>query len=320
MNKNDNIINGNDINSILKSISDDKFKELYNTTNRIIDSRFKYLNAGQQGVIYKLGNYVVKIIHKKDFSENETNIIKVITNHDEFNNFVKYYFIHKTQNYVCYVMNTIEHSLRKWFDEIHSDKDWASMLLQIIFSLYQMNIQLKIFHNDLQIKNIMYTHNKDPKKLIYNIDGKKYEIKTNYIFYITDLGCASYTNAKAAYVADDELLYTFLKKILTKQMLLMYKTKEDIIKIMKIDDKFELFKIAIIKKMDDKIKYKKMNKNLANEFIRKEIIYYALDNELIDMKIILDKITSPSKKIINLLLFYKTHNFIENINKTYEYV
>ncbi len=311
-------MNGNDINKIIKNLNDYELNKLY--WNKSNDKRFKFLSSGNQGSVYKLGNYVVKITNKKDFSQNEFNAIKLITEHLEFNNFVKYYCITQTQNYVIYVMNYINYDLRKWFEVNHSDHEWLLMLFQILVSLYQMHNILKIYHNDLQIKNIICSKNDKEQKLVYNINNKKYEIKTKYIFYIADLGSVSSENIKAAYVSDDDLLQTFLKKLITIELLKKYKTKEEILKQINQTNAFKEY-IKIKKdKLDARVKRKQMNQEIADELLKKEIIYYSIDNNLIDISEIKNNIKIPSQKIIKLFDYFKEHDVIENIEIVYSHI
>jgi len=310
------IINGTTINNIVKNLNIQGLQNLY--WNKSRDKRFKYLSSGNQGTVYKLGNYVVKIVEQNDYSPNEVNAIKLIIEHPEFYNFVRYYGIWKTKNYIVYVMNFINYDFRKWFEQKNSDRDWLIMLFQMLMILYQMHDVLKIYHNDLQMKNIMCSKYDTKQKLIYFINDTKYEIETNYIFRLIDFGSASHENQKVSYVSDDDLLKTFLKKLITIEILNTYKTKEDILKNIKLTEDFKAHIKYRQDKLDNRVKHRQMNQNTANDLMRKEIIYYAIDNNLIDISKFKDKISKPGQDVIKLFEYYETHDILENINMTYK--
>ena len=304
----------NNIN-IIKKLTDTELEQLY--WNKYINKEFKFLSSGNQGSVYKFGHYVVKIIKYEDFSIDEFNAIKLVISHQEFNNFVKYYSIERTKNYVIYVMNFINYDLRKWFDNNHTDKEWLLMLFQILVSLYQMHNILKIYHNDLQIKNIICEKFDKEQNLVYHINNKTYIIKTKYIFYIADLGSAKKENIKAAYISDDDLIQTFLKRLITKELLKIYKTKEDILKNVIMNEEFKTHIKIRQDKLDKRVKHRQMTQNIANDLMKKEIIYYAIDNNLIDTEHIKNKITNPSLKIIKLFDHYAKNDILNNIDMTF---
>ena len=56
------IMNGNEINNIIKNLSESELDYLFNQKSK--DTRFKYIGKGMQGIVYKLENYAIKIIKK----------------------------------------------------------------------------------------------------------------------------------------------------------------------------------------------------------------------------------------------------------------
>ena len=77
-------------------------------------------------------------------------------------------------------------------DEEVSDKEWAALLMQVIFTLLIYQKTFNFTHNDLHTNNIMYVET-ERQFMYYNFDGKFYKIPTfGKIWKIIDFGRAIY--------------------------------------------------------------------------------------------------------------------------------
>jgi hypothetical protein len=74
-----------------------------------------------------------------------------------------------------------------------NDKEWESIIIQILFILITYQKLFKFTHNDLHTNNIVY-NNTEKKFLYYKYDGKHYKVPTfGKIYKIIDFGRAIYT-------------------------------------------------------------------------------------------------------------------------------
>ena len=77
-------------------------------------------------------------------------------------------------------------------DKILSDREWGSIVMQILMTLVTYKKAFKLTHNDLHSNNIMYIPTKI-KHIHYKYNGKYYKIPTfGKLFKIIDYGRAIY--------------------------------------------------------------------------------------------------------------------------------
>ena len=316
-----NNINGNDINNIIDKFDKQELEKLYNFKSK--DTRFKYIARGKEVIVYKLGNYAIKIMKTDDSSDNEIVAIKKIINHPEFINFIRFYFVKEIENYTIYCMNLAKDHLRNWYKNTHTDIEWLSMLIQILIGMYQFNILLKMFHNDLKRKNVLYDYHDKIQILNYNINGKIYQLKTKYIFYISDFSHASPENKHVANISDEYFIkHELFRKIFT-----------DVISNELIDDKYskQYIEDYIFKNTQKSEEYKKYyqeheqkinnkfknNKKMIEYVLKKTIISYGIEHDMIDITPFKNKISSPSKQIIDLFSKLDFNNLEECIYESF---
>lgn len=316
------MINGNDINKIIKQLSDQDLIKLFNKSFQ--DKRFSEIASGKEGIVYKLGNYAVKIMKNVDRSDKEISAIKLLTLHYEFQNFINFYMITETKTMTVYVMKLAHGTLRDWYRLNHTDCDWISMFIQVLIAMYQMNNVLKIFHNDLKRKNVLYEKLVNPKTLIYNIEGKIYKLTTKYIFYISDFSHASNESIQAANISDEYFIkYELCRKIFTDYLSEEFKSdkytidyvKKYIFKDNKESDEFKQY----IKEQQDKINKKfKGNNKMYNFIMKKVITSFGIEHNMIDIIQIIHKIKTPSRKVTYIVEQFDDKNIIKNINNLFE--
>jgi len=295
-------INGLEIDNIIKSMSTGQAENLY--YDRSKDSRFKYIAKGKEGVVYKLGHYAIKFMKNSDRSNNEIVAIKKIINRPEFINFIRFYCVKEIGDYTVYVMNLAKDHLRNWYKDKHSDCDWISMLFQILVGMYQLNIILGMYHNDLKRKNVLYDDS--PQVLHYNINGIEYQIKTKSVFYISDFSHASKENKHVANISDEYFVkYELFRKIFTDVMSTELCNDKYSIKYVEdyifdgkpLTDEYKQYykeKEASIKKKFGN------NKKMYDYIMKKTIASYGIEHNMIDITPFKSKISSPSKQVIDL--------------------
>ena len=83
-----------------------------------------------------------------------------------------------------------------------SDKEWDSIVLQILMMLITYQKVFNMTHNDLHTNNIMY-NTTQRKNLYYKIDNKYYKVPTyGKIYKIIDYGRAIYTFKSNVFCSD----------------------------------------------------------------------------------------------------------------------
>ena len=86
----------------------------------------------------------------------------------------------------------ISHTFNDFLDKSHNEKEWMSVLFQIVVAIYTIQQKYSMCHNDLHIGNIMYSHTNE-KYLYYKIDNINYRVQTyNKIIKIIDFGRSTY--------------------------------------------------------------------------------------------------------------------------------
>lgn len=81
-------------------------------------------------------------------------------------------------------------------------KEWKSILFQIVVQLYTYQRMFDFTHNDLHTNNIMY-NSTDKKHIIYHVDGKYFKVPTyGKIYKIIDFGRAIYKFKGKRYCSD----------------------------------------------------------------------------------------------------------------------
>ncbi len=318
------MINGLEINNIVKNITNNVAEKLYYNKNN--DSRFKYIARGKEGIVYKLGNYAVKVMKNSDRSEKEIIAIKKIIEHPEFINFIRFYLVRETDEYTLYVMNLAKDHLRNWYKDKHTDQEWISMLIQILIGMYQLHNILKMFHNDLKRKNILYDYHDKVQTINYNIEGKTYKLKTNYIFYISDFSHASTENKHVANISDEYFIkHELFRKIFTDIISIElcndeYSIKDVenfIFKNKQITDEYKQY----YKEHENKIKHKfKNNKKMFEYVMKKTIASFGIEHDMIDITPFKDKISSPSKKVIELFENIDHNNILKSIDDAFSLI
>ncbi len=87
-------------------------------------------------------------------------------------------------------------------DKILSDKEWGSIVIQILMTLITYQKAFKLTHNDLHSNNVMYIPT-DKKHIYYTYKKKNYKVPTfGRLFKIIDYGRAIYKYKKKTICSD----------------------------------------------------------------------------------------------------------------------
>ena len=224
-----------------------------------------------------------------------------ITNESKHTCFLKYYDTQIINNKTFMAMQMATGDLIKWSLESHSYDEWKNMIVQIVIGIIQLQ-KLKIIHNDLQPKNLLF----DNKKIIlnYKIKDKKYNINSNYHFYISDFGISAHPDLKI------NLLSTAEMKIKNYDLKKFSKTCEKL-KAINVKNRYsyeqliDIFKNNKInynekvKKLQNKVKDWKIDNRYKQEYIHLHLAYYYVKNGLFknDYCLTIDSPKSMPEKI-----------------------
>lgn len=285
---------------------------------------FIYIGKGGTGVVYKYNNRAIKIIPKNKFNDSEYKLseyLNELLDNKESINFVRVYNLFESGDYKIIEMDLADGDLYKWIKQKNSDNEWIEMILQLIISLRLLQIKINFFHRDLKPKNILFKKIDNNIQFTYKINNKEYPIKINTIFYLTDFTHSKSDitkyNKKSEYINIDSDLYELqnLPKRLKVDIII---NKYDIQEIKKIGEESRLRENFIsyyeneIKKINHSLK--NYPQNIKDKFIKRSLIYYLVENNLIEIN--LDVMSDNISKILNELTML---DLDEKIDQLYQY-
>lgn len=292
----------------------------YNIIDNINKNNF--IGKGGDGIVYKIesnvcGIAVVKIFKKIDDMKNEIKILTKLKNIIDDNNCPNFIYMFGNKNNKV-IFEYCDGDLEKWFEEEHSYEEWYSVLFQLYMGIFFMNKIINISHNDLKPKNILF---KKIKKSIfrYKIDDKTYDID-NYGILVLIADFTKYNSNKENLDLQNLLDIPNRIKINNIIKLNKYNTK-DIYNEYKANHKFiEYYNL----KKEDADNIFNNNNCIKDKFFLKSLIYYLVENNLInyDIKLKDELFKSPPNKIIELINKldnkFNFNIFDSNINNEYE--
>ena len=286
----------------------------------IVDGkRYRYISKGGEGLIYEYDNKIIKIYVKYNINIviKEFYVIGLFNELDiELNRNIitmdKYYL--STKNPVL-IMEKMDGTLDEWINiiiknnkltKVEVDNLWLSMIFQITYGTYVLN-KLNILHNDMTTKNILYKINKKPVSKKYIINGISYDVPETYIFKIADFGKVQILYTSLNILSDREIkdridkhsdLYE-LSRIIYR-IFVNYSSSFD---FDIIESNAEFKKYRMFKKNEINEKMKNYPESIKNKMLNRSLIYYAIENDIIDKNEIIKKhsLILPSSKVIKIL-------------------
>jgi hypothetical protein len=330
------IIDIEKITDLIENITKNELKKIMNENNNIklsssdFEISLDFVGKGGEGKVYKIDKFAVKFFSADNMPQNKESFAKellVLKNTNKYilhkvsNNFIPLHYYTKIFGVDVIVMDLVEGTAYDLL--LHSsindtDNLYLHMMFQVLYNVLVMYECLKIKHNDLTLKNILFKKIK-PSLINYTIINKtngetnKFSIVTDVVFYMSDFGRSvqiinnNYDVSKSdkkLLKYDNELhhiidIFTrYLADILPKKY-----SQEELINIRKHDDKF----IRYSKEMKQKLFNKKNNQYMKYKYNR-ALVYYLIDNNHINEKFLTKlKINLPSESIID---------FIKSLNQT----
>jgi len=176
----------------------DKFDytKLNGKYGKIGQIEYKQIGKGVQGSAYlcisnkfKWITKVTKLNFGKYDSYREIHFSEMTNKIVQYGGFLEYYDTKFINNNVYMSMEACEGDLINWSMHNRTEEDWLSLIYQIVIAVNRLQ-KLKIIHNDLQAKNILF--NNKVSTMIYKIGNNKYSFKSKFNFYIIDFGISAH--------------------------------------------------------------------------------------------------------------------------------
>lgn len=273
-------------------LSDKLIDKLYIHKKSIED--FIYLGKGGSGVVYKYKEHVIKIIPKERFNESEYKLSEYFNSLLDKKltiNFLRVYNLFEFINYKIIEMELADGDLYDWIKQKNSDDKWFEMILQILITLRILQLKINFYHRDLKPKNILFKKLDRTQEFIYRLNNKEYKIKLDTIFYLADFthSISNITENKSEdYVNVDSDLFELKnlpKRLKVDSIINKYNFNEiiEIGKKSRLSENFNSYYESQIK--DVNMKLKKYPQNIKDKFIKRSLIYYLLENNLLSIEL-----------------------------------
>jgi hypothetical protein len=287
---------------------------------------YEFINKGGQGYVYSvkfmynnnsIGEFAVKILHK--YNKTETDIFTLLSDkvkNKESYNFIQFYLYKKENNKHIYLIEKADGDINKWISEKHTDKEWKSLIIQLLYGLHFLQTN-KICHNDFLPRNILYKTLTKDRTLKY----KNHTITVNTIFYISDFGHSQSLNFDHRKLTDQQIKlcilnntdlkkFKFIKRSMANYLVKNY-TVNELIDISKNHNDTNVY--SYIKNSQNMPWKKKLPSHIKDKMKKKDIAYYLMDKKYVTTKNIdkysvsNDKLYLPSENIISILQKFTTY-------------
>jgi hypothetical protein len=190
-----------------KNIDNEKNLLNYSVCKKLIyEQNFEHIDSGTQSEVYKAhsdkcGSIVIKRAGKKEYDENYNNYMlkKLITENKILLKIKKLIIENICPNFIevidfipekkCLILEYADGNVSKIIQNKINFELLLSFILQILFGFYCLNKNLKIYHNDSNLGNMLYKKINDDIIFCYELNGKKYYVPTfGFLFMISDFG------------------------------------------------------------------------------------------------------------------------------------
>jgi hypothetical protein len=295
----------------------------------INNKKYQYIGKGGDGVIYRLNDRAIKIYLKYDINSivKDFYVVGILQELKKINmNVIQIDNYYLSLSNPVMIMKYMTGDLSKWSTEMiqnkeslsddELEKNWLSMIFQVSYGFRFLN-KIGILHNDGKPKNIMYektdivNYSKDKYKN-YTINGKEYKIPINYIFKIADFGAVQLKGSSLNKLSDFEIssaiekredlreLSRIIFRLLVDFANRTYNLK-DILRYVEKDNAYKIYYKE--QKRDISEKLKTYSRKVKDRFLFRSLLYYGLENNVLDQSVIINKFSliMPSKKVLKLL-------------------
>lgn len=322
----------NDLITNINNMDRTTFNKINAGENVIMLGQIKliFIGKGGEGILYGIDKYAIKFYktNKSSYTEKYTNkgnskeilILEESTklvNKNVTNNFLKLFAVTEIFKHTVIILDLVDGDLENWTDEYHNDNEWLSMIFQLLYATFIMQMCLKIYHHDLKPKNMLFKRLDKPRTIKYIIKtGDKehtFLINVNTIFLITDFGQASTLLSKSNVFIpetiqlsiDNNLDLEHLAVFHNRQAVTLLKkayTVKDLIEIGKGDKNFQSYYNHHYNKIRKNMKG--YPPNVIESMLFRALGYYVIEKKLIDITDIPNVDNSvylPTKKIQRVL-------------------
>ena len=95
------------------------------------------------------------------------------------------------ENYV-FLMERGDGTMNNWVDQhTPQEGEFFVAIFQVMCAIVAMGLHLNVINNDMYWKNILYKSQYTPMVMAYQFLGRKWCIRTNYLFMVSDFGICS---------------------------------------------------------------------------------------------------------------------------------
>jgi hypothetical protein len=252
---------------------------------------FKQVGKGVQGSAYLCTDHknkfkwitkITRLNFGKYDSYREMHFSEMTNKIVQYGGFVEYYNTKLINNTVYMSMEACEGDLINWSTHNRSEEDWISLIYQIVIAVNRLQ-KLKIIHNDLQSKNILF--NNKVSTMMYKIGNNKYSFKSKFNFYIIDFGISAHPDLEINLISKEQMKrpnYDMKKfsripeKLKAINITKKYSYDNLLNKLEELKDREYKNKL---KRLEDKVKDWYMSKEEKKEYIHLHMAYYYVKRD-----------------------------------------
>ena len=258
--------------------------------NQINGFSSRFIGKGIQGSIYLIRDnktnfsWVIKItdLHFGVYDSFREVFFSDMLNSIKNSCFLEYYDTQIINSKTFMAMQLANGDLIKWSNENHTYDEWKNMIIQIVIGVIHLQ-KLKIVQNDLQPKNILF--DKKRFNLNYKIKDTKYNVNSNYQFFISDFGISAHPDLNVNLLSPEEMeianydLKKFSRTI-EKLKAINVKNKYSYEQLIEICKKENINYSEKLKKLQNKVKDWKIDNKYKQEYIQLHLAYYYVKKGL----------------------------------------
>lgn len=302
-------------------------KLLKNPKDQTVEGKyFKYLGKGGEGVVFLCNEKVIKIYTHVVMNAilKEFYVVGLLQQLDKVNRNVirvdKYYL---STSYPVMIMEHMDGNLSEWCDLMVNNKDrmtdkqmeitWLSMIFQVTYGLMFLN-KLKILHNDTKSKNILYKKsNQNNTMQHYDVGNQGFNVPVQeYVFKIADFGAVQVLGSTMNTVSDEEIKRRLNQRVdlhelsrIWYRVLVNYGRNDygwdKIRPIVDTNPEYKQYQKEQKNNLDRELCH--MPQKIRDNMLLRALIYYGIENNLIDEKQIIEKynLIKPSNIVLKTL-------------------
>ncbi len=306
-------------NTLIKQLTKTRYDQI------IENKQYKFIGKGGDGVIYSFDDIIIKIYTRFDMDLifKEFYVVGLLQEVDSINlNIIIVYRYYLSLSNPVLLMEKMDGNLSTWSDAMirnaynmsnnELEISWLSMIFQVSYGFVFLN-QLRVLHNDAKPKNVLFLKQNEIYHN-YQINNKTYKIPINNLFKIADFGAIQIIGSTLNKMSDMEIQQKIdnrsdlkeLSRIIFRLMVDYAKKTYDIKTInpyIEKNDDFRKYRDVQIKEIEMNPGLKKLPQQQKNNYLLRSLLYYGLENKIIDQSdiIIKNRLIMPSDKVLRTL-------------------